>query len=95
MSDSMDLRGVQSLFWKLVTAPEGVAKGVRALRAQGELDDEDLSFFVRPGAPLAAVARLDVYADMYFYRLRDCLAEDFSRVKAWIAAEAASKAGTK
>jgi hypothetical protein len=33
-------------------------------------------------ARLSAVERLDVYAEMYFYRLRDCLAEDFRAVAA-------------
>ncbi len=79
-----DLRGVQSLFWRLLSAPEGVSKGTAELHRAGELESEDLSFLVRPDARLGPVERLDIYADMYFYRLRDCLAEDFPKVAAQI-----------
>lgn len=77
MPEFPDLRGAQSLFWRLVSAPEGVAKA---------LGSEDLSFLVRPDLRLGAVERLDIYADMYFYRLRDSLAEDFPKVAARIGA---------
>ncbi len=79
-----DLRGVQALFWRLLSAPEGVSKGAKELHRAGELESEDLSFLVRPDARLGPVERLDIYADMYFYRLRDCLAEDFPKVAARI-----------
>jgi len=72
-----DLRGVQELFWKLITAPEGVARGAAELRSEGDLESRDLSFLVRPHQALDSTDRLDIYADMYFHRLRDCLAEDF------------------
>lgn len=80
-----DLHGLQSLFWRLVTAPEGVGSGAADLRRRGELESEDLSFLVCPGparrdARLDPTQRLDIYADMYFYRLRDCLAENFPKV---------------
>lgn len=81
---SSDLRRVQSLFWRLITAPEGVARGAAELRASGELPSGGLSLLVRSDARLDATARLDVYADMYFYRLRDCLAEDYPKLAAWL-----------
>ncbi len=81
-----DLRGLQSLFWGLISAPEGVAQQVAELRHAGVLESEDLSFLVRPDARLGSVERLDIYANMYFYRLRDCLAEDFPKVAARIGA---------
>jgi hypothetical protein len=72
-----DLRGVQELLWKLITAPEGVAQGAAELYREGALESEDLSFLVPPGETLGSAEQLDVYANMYFHRLRDCLAEDF------------------
>jgi hypothetical protein len=72
-----DLRGVQELFWKLVTAPEGVVPGAAGLHREGALESEDLSFLVPPTGRLGPAEQLDIYADMYFHRLRDCLAEDF------------------
>jgi len=77
-----DLRGVQELFWKLITAPEGVARGAAELHRRAALESEDLSFLVSPHAALSSAERLDLYADMYFYRLRDCLAEDFPALRA-------------
>jgi hypothetical protein len=77
-----DLRAVQELFWKLITAPEGVAQGAAELHREGALESDDLSFLVSPDATLSSTERLDIYADMYFYRLRDCLAEDFPALRA-------------
>jgi hypothetical protein len=77
-----DLRGVQELFWKLITAPEGVAQGAAELRREGVLESDDLSFLVRPHRALDSTDRLDIYADMYFHRLRDCLAEDYPVLRA-------------
>ena len=67
----------QQLFWKLITAPEGVAAGRAALDPSERALAEDL---VCADARLSAVERLDIYADMYFYRIRDCLKEDFGAV---------------
>jgi hypothetical protein len=75
----------QQLFWKLITAPEGVAPGLAALNPSGR---RAAGALVRGDARLSAVERLDVYADMYFYRIRDCLKEDFAAVCA-IVGEAA------
>lgn len=80
------LRPLQMLFWRLIAAPEGTAKGAAALRREGALAGEDLSFLIRPDERLDAAERLDVYADMYFYRLRDCLREDFPKLEAVLGA---------
>lgn len=69
----------QHLFWKLITAPEGVAAGRAALEASERTVVDRLA---RPDARLSAVERFDIYADMYFYRIRDCLKEDFPAVAA-------------
>jgi len=79
-----DLPGVQRLVWKLIGAPEGVARGALDLASAGAAPSADLAFLVRPGARMDPTEQLDVYADMYFYRLRDCLAEDFPCLAAWI-----------
>jgi len=79
-----DLRTLQTVFWRLLVAPEGAADGARTLRAEGAIGSEDLGGLVRADDPMEPVERVDVYADMYFYRLRDCLAEDFPKLAAWI-----------
>jgi hypothetical protein len=79
-----DLSELQTLFWRLLAAPEGVRVGAATLRREGTLASEDLSFLVAGDERLGPIERLDVYADMYFYRLRDCLAEDFAKLAARI-----------
>lgn len=64
----------QRLVWRLVTAPEGVRRG---LSDAGDRDGRSLKAVVRGDASMDASARLTVYANGYFYRIRDALREDF------------------
>ena len=73
------LAQTQQLFWKLITAPEGVAAGLAGL-SRAERDAAD--GLVRGDTRLSSVERLDVYANMYFFRIRDCLKDDFAAVAA-------------
>ena len=70
------LREVQSLFYELVTAPEGVAQ---ALRDRGEAS-EDLARLIVSDPALPAVDRLDIYANMYFFRILDVLRGDYPKL---------------
>ncbi|MHB8799362.1 MAG: MNIO family bufferin maturase [Thermoanaerobaculia bacterium] len=72
------LRGAQRALMDLVRAPEGVA---RALEEQGAARETVAALFAGDDRA-TAVARLELYAGMYFFRLRDSLAEDFARVAA-------------
>ena len=71
------LAETQTLFWKLISAPEGVAKGLDALPA---VERRAADRLVRKRDSLSAVERCDIYANMYFYRLRDCVQQDFAAV---------------
>jgi hypothetical protein len=71
---------MQTLVWRLIAAPEGVARGAADLALAGELASEDLRPLVSDDDRLSAVEHLDIYADMYFYRLYDCLSEDFPKL---------------
>jgi hypothetical protein len=72
------LRDTEALFWKLITAPEGVADGLRRI----DMKPDELGRVVAGDARLDAVQRLDVYANMYFWRLLDILRGDYSAVVA-------------
>jgi len=74
------LRDVQALFYDLVTAPEGVAPGLIARGQSGR----DLEAVIRGDQRMSAVERLDVYANMYFYRILDVLREEYPRVLALV-----------
>jgi hypothetical protein len=71
------LAQTQQLLWALITAPEGAAAGLDRLAAPDRRVAESLA---NGDARLAVIARLDIYANMYFYRIRDCLKDDFAAV---------------
>lgn len=70
------LRELQARFYRLVTAPVDVA---RALDAQG-LRPADVEAMIAGDEHLSAVARLDVYAQMYFFRILDVLRDAYPRL---------------
>ena len=77
--DNQDLTPfVQRLFFGLITAPEGVAKALEERAA----DRAAVAEVFAGDARMSAEERLDAYANMYFFRLRDVLAEDFERTAA-------------
>ena len=73
------LRDVQRLFLGLVTAPESVGATLEARGAAARAEMEQV--FAGDGK-MSGEERLDVYANMYFFRLRDVLADDFARTAA-------------
>ncbi len=82
------LAETQAILWRLITAPEGVARGIADLPA---VERErwlagGLEGLVRGDERLAAEERLDIYAGMYFFRLLDCLKEDYPAVSAVVGA---------
>ncbi|MBI1951474.1 MAG: putative DNA-binding domain-containing protein [Acidobacteria bacterium] len=82
-----DLRRTQELFWTLITAPEGVRAAIDGLSGRGSIDEASINALFAGDERLPAVERLDIYANMYFYRLLDCLAEDFPKVRAAVGPE--------
>ncbi|MFZ2059498.1 MAG: DNA-binding domain-containing protein [Candidatus Binatus sp.] len=69
------LKELESLLYRLITAPSGVAEG---LLAERDLSAGGLDAIVLGDDRLSAEARVDIYANMYFYRIRDALKEDFA-----------------
>ncbi|HYD48880.1 MAG TPA: DNA-binding domain-containing protein, partial [Terriglobales bacterium] len=62
------------LLWKLIAAPEGAHQGLAELPQ----DERELArTFVRGDARLGSVERIDIYANMYFFRLLEVLRQDF------------------
>src|SRR5204862_3776547 len=70
----------ESLFWALITAPEGVRPGLDAMVGRGVAAPGDLDGMIDGGAKMTPAERLDIYANMYFFRLLDCLKEDFPKL---------------
>jgi Putative DNA-binding domain len=82
MPAALDLRRMQGLFWSLITAPEGVRPALDALARKGELERPSLDDLFTGDERMPAADRLDIYANMYFFRLLDCLREDYPKVAA-------------
>jgi len=78
------LHAVQELLYDLLTAPSGVAAG---LAARG-LPPDALEGVIAGDEILGPVARLDIYANMYFFRILDVLREEFPRVAAALGGDA-------
>jgi hypothetical protein len=81
------LKGLQALLYRLITAPEGVAAG---LAAEPRLRPEvlaDLDALIESDDRLSATERLEIYANAYFYRILDCLKEDFPATLATLGAD--------
>src|SRR5262249_592418 len=74
------LSRTESLFWNLITAPEGVGPGLETLVRKGQAAPGAIDALIAGDERLPAAERLDIYANMYFFRLLDCLREDFPRL---------------
>ena len=80
MKPDPGLESTESLFWALITAPEGVRPGLDDLVRRGAASPGDLDAMIDAGEKMTPADRLDVYANMYFFRLLDCLKEDFPKL---------------
>jgi hypothetical protein len=80
MSAPPRLRDDQGLFWGLIAAPEGVRRGLETLVGRGAARPGDLDALIVGDERLSSFDRLDIYANMYFFRLLDCLKEDYPRL---------------
>jgi hypothetical protein len=74
MDDALDLRSLQALLYRLMTAPEGVDDG---LAAQKALPAGGLDAIIVGDDRLSSRERVEIYANAYFYRLLDVFKEDF------------------
>lgn len=80
MKPEPGLERTESLFWSLITAAEGVRPGLDDLVRRGAASPGDLDGMIDGGAKMTPADRLDIYANMYFFRLLDCLKEDFPKL---------------
>ncbi len=81
----MKLADVQALFYELVTAPEDVPTTVAG---RGADLARAVATEIAGDARLSAEARLDIYAEMYFFRIHDVLRDEAPRTAALLGADA-------
>jgi len=77
-AERSSLRDIQARFYSLVTAPQGVALGL----VEEGLTSKDLAIDICGDERLSATERLDLYANMYFFRILDVLRDDYPRLRA-------------
>jgi hypothetical protein len=70
----MNLRELQAFLYQSITDPDGTKESIGEERG---LAPGALEAFVYGDERLSAFERVDIYANAYFYRLLECLAEDF------------------
>ncbi|HVZ71171.1 MAG TPA: DNA-binding domain-containing protein [Polyangia bacterium] len=83
-ADEPSLAELQRRFFELVTGRESVAK---ELAARG-LPEAHVSAIIAGDARASAVERLDVYANMYFFRILEVLRSDYPKLVAVVGDEA-------
>jgi len=79
------LAEVEARFYELVTARDSVAVSVAARGPEGRRAIEEM---VAGDAQLPALARLEIYADMYFARIHDVLGDEYAKTAAALGAAA-------
>ena len=82
-SDAEQLGRLQRWFQSAITHPNGVSGGLRSSLARQNLPKADATIddIVLPSKALDAQQRLSIYANMYFDRLAEILAEEFPTVR--------------
>src|SRR5690606_38699897 len=81
------LAALQERFWRLISAPEPVARALPQVTAT-DPGAAPLSGWIRAASEGAAAARLDVYANMYFFRLLGVLRDDYPNLARLVGADA-------
>lgn len=84
--DGVGLRRIQEILYRLIVAPDGVAKGL----AQQEvtMPAGGLAALIAGDDRMTAAERVEIYANGYFFRLLDVLKEDYPATLAVVGADA-------
>jgi hypothetical protein len=80
----VNLRALQELLYRRITEPERATPGQSDERG---LPPGGVEALVRGDHQLSAVERIGIYADAYFFRLLDCLGEEFPSTLAVLGAD--------
>jgi hypothetical protein len=73
------LQVLQRRFWQLITAPEGVGDALPDV-AKSDPAADPVSGWITADEEETAIERLDVYANMYFFRLLEALESEVPKV---------------
>lgn len=84
-----ELPALQRWFLSVITHPDGVLEGARSPDAQQQIavSPDELERVIRRSRSQTSVERLEVYANAYYARLIECLAEEFPAMEYVLGAE--------
>lgn len=74
--EPFDLKMFEAWMFRVVSDPHGVEGGLTSAKDLLGVDQSNLDQLVNPSKERTATQRLGVYADMYFWRLVDILADE-------------------
>jgi len=77
-----DLRQFQRVMTEALFRPLTAADGLQAAWSDGRSTASVAAEFVKPNSRLTSVERLEIYARSYWFRVLDCLHEDYPGVRA-------------
>jgi hypothetical protein len=80
-SSRIDLERIEQWMLTVVRHPDGLEGGISAARGIIDVDLSSLESLMLPSSNLSGRERLDIYAEMYFVRLVESLAEDYPSVQ--------------
>jgi hypothetical protein len=77
-----DLRQFQRVMTEALFRPLTAADGLQAAWSDGRSTASVAAEFIKPNSRLTSVERLEIYARSYWFRVLDCLYEDYPGVRA-------------
>ena len=77
-----DLRQFQRVMSEALFRPLSARDGLQATWSDGRPTASVAAEFVKPNSRLTSVERLEIYARSYWFRVLDCLYEDYPGVRA-------------
>jgi len=82
ISSLQDLREFQRVMAEALFRPLSARDGLRKEWSDGRSTASVAAEFVKPNSRLTSVERLEIYARSYWFRVLDCLCEDYPGVRA-------------
>jgi hypothetical protein len=80
----MNLEQIQRAFFEVTRQPLTSSQGIRPRLPDGRLTRKVASEFIKPNDRLTSQERLEIYNQQYWFRLLDCLTEDFPGLRSLI-----------
>ena len=82
MSETHSLRQIQEFMWQAISRQLNADYSTRKRWSDGKSFGSKAAEFVKPNSKLSSPERVQIYNQQYWYRLLDCLEDDFPGLRA-------------